>query len=62
MVAGPTVDRGFYETDRREHLQERPPPHRPGDSVRPFTQAGNLFGRHVVVEQDVGHLKATPRT
>ena len=56
------MDAAFDKSRLAEHLQERPPPHGTGDSVRPFAEVGHFCRRHVLMQQDVGHLEATART
>jgi hypothetical protein len=53
------VDRGLDKPGLGEQLEERPPPHGTGDSVRPGVFAGDLFGRYPLFEQDVAHLEPT---
>lgn len=62
MVAGPAEKTAFDKTCLGQHRQERPPPHRTGDSVRPLAFVGHFFRRHVLVQQDVGHLEPTARS
>ena len=51
----------FDESRFNQHLQERPLPHSPGDSVRPRTFDRHLIGRDVRLQQDVSHLEPTAR-
>src|SRR6266545_1474205 len=55
VVAGPAVDAALDKPGLREHLQERPPPHGTGDSVRPLALVRHFLRQHVIVQEDVGH-------
>lgn len=49
VVASPAVNAALDKTDLGQHLQERPPPHGTGDSVRPLALFCHFFRRYVLV-------------
>jgi hypothetical protein len=57
--AGPAVKTSIHEAHLGQHLQERPFPHRAGDSVAPGALAGRLLRRDAIFEQHIGDQEST---